>query len=160
MTDANKTGKKAIALAKRGKVMTLATTLDDFAWAAPVYYVFIRPDFYFFSNPSSRHIQEAMASNRVACAIFEDGKTINEICGLQMTGKIEAVGSATRAVSVIGLYIKKFDVVGSFIKKANELISPDFFESTFNARLYRFLPQLCFYMDNRTGFGMRVEINI
>ncbi|NOY70045.1 MAG: hypothetical protein GXP53_11280 [Deltaproteobacteria bacterium] len=159
MADTNKSKKKAAALADRGKVMTLSTALDGAAWAAPVYYVFIRPGFYFFSNPSSRHITDALASGRAACAIFEDGKTMDDICGLQMTGEIKPVGSKTRAVSVIGLYIKKFDIFESFLKN-NGPVGPDFFESAFNARLYRFMPQQIFYMENRTGFSTRVETGI
>lgn len=159
MIEPNEPGQKAVSLAQRAKVMTLATALDDLVWAAPVYYLFIRPHFYFFSNPSSRHIQGALASDRAACAIFEDGDTIHKIRGLQMTGNIEGVGSATRAVGVIGLYIKKFGVLKSLIK-TDAPVGPDVFESDFNARLYRFSPQHSFYMDNRAGFGTRVEIEI
>ena len=159
MTDPDKTEKKAIELAKRRKVMTLATGVDGLPWAAPVYYLFIRPDFYFFSNPASRHIQDSVSSKRAACAIFEDGKTIDTICGLQMTGKIEPVESKTHAVSVIGRYIKKFDVVGSLIK-TDTPVGPEFFESAFAARLYRFMPQRVFYMGNQTGFSTRVETGI
>lgn len=159
MPGTNKSKKKAAALADRGKVMALSTALDEVPWAAPVYYVFIRPDFYFFSNPLSRHITDALCSGRAACAIFENGKTTDDIRGLQMAGKIEPVESKTRMVSVIGLYVKKFDIIWSFIKN-NGPVGPDFFKSTFNARLYRFIPQRIFYMENQTGFSNRVETGI
>ena len=40
--------------------LTLATAENDTAWAAPVYYVFVKSTFYFLSSPDSRHITEAL----------------------------------------------------------------------------------------------------
>jgi uncharacterized protein YhbP (UPF0306 family) len=72
-------------LAADQTTMTLATTAQDEAWAAPVYYVFFRSAFYFLSSPESRHIREALEKGRASSAIFASGSTWQEIRGLQMT---------------------------------------------------------------------------
>ena len=40
--------------------LTLATAQNETAWAAPVYYVFVKSTFYFLSSPDSRHITQAL----------------------------------------------------------------------------------------------------
>jgi len=159
MRDAAGPEKNWIMLAEQGEVMCLATALDDSAWTAPVYYVFIRPGFYFFSNPCSRHIRDALASGRAACAVFEHGARLQDIRGLQMTGSIKAVTSATQAAPVIVRYVKKFHLVSRLVG-SDTSIGLDFFESSFHARLYCFIPQQAVYMDNLTGFGRHVDITI
>ena len=71
--------------------MTLTTAQLNVAWAAPVYYVFLNSCFYFFSNPTSRHIQESLASGQTASAVYASASSWQEIRGIQMAGSIEAV---------------------------------------------------------------------
>ena len=68
--------------------MTLATAQYNTAWAAPVYYVSIEFKLYFFSDPTSRHIQESMESDQASAAIFSPASTWQEIRGVQMSGNI------------------------------------------------------------------------
>ena len=58
------TSRELTAMARRlvaeQNTLTLATADAGTAWAAPVYYVFVKSSFYFLSGPDSRHITEAI----------------------------------------------------------------------------------------------------
>ena len=72
-TDEREITRLALALACEQNTMTLATACDNSAWAAPVYYVFDKTAFFFFSDPDSRHIREALAGGQAAAAICPFG---------------------------------------------------------------------------------------
>ena len=84
--------KNAFNLASIMRVLTLATSMEQETWTAPVYYVFLNKQFYFFSNPDSRHIKEiynsAVSKNLIVTSIFLDDKNIK---GLKMQGEIVKV---------------------------------------------------------------------
>ncbi|UCG66371.1 MAG: hypothetical protein JSW12_04910 [Deltaproteobacteria bacterium] len=61
-------------LIRQESTMTMATAGGDVAWAAPVYYVFWKSSFYFFSEPTSRHIQESIKSGQASAA--NDNKVV------------------------------------------------------------------------------------
>ncbi len=136
-------------------VMTLATPSVKSAWAAPVYYVFRDKQFFFFSSLDSQHIKDALAPNAVcAAAIFEDQPQFDESKGVQMSGKIELVKKTVSAIEIAAFYIKRFKI------RATSLNSLKFIESTYHARLFSFVADSVFYMDNSKGFGRRQTIKI
>ena len=139
--------------------MTLASSQGDEAWAAPVYYIFRKSAFYFFSDPSSRHIQESVKSGQAASAIFADANTWEGIRGIQMSGKIEAVHAGLEAIEAIRAYLKKFSFTKGFFK-SGQSIDLDAFFKRFRVKLYRFTPELLYYMDNRFRFGFRDEVHL
>jgi len=139
--------------------MTLATAQGDAAWAAPVYYVFFRSAFYFFSDPGSRHIQESLASCQASAAIHSDASSWKEIRGVQMSGSLNMVSGKLEAVETIGKYLKKFGFTQDFFSK-DQAMDLDAFAKRFHVRLYKFKPTLIYYLDNSIRFGFREAIDI
>ena len=139
--------------------MTLATTAEDEAWAAPVYYVFFRSAFYFLSSPESRHIREALEKGRASSAIYASGSTWQEIRGLQMTGSVHPVSGGIEAFQGLREYLKKFPFTKDFFKNDTPL-DPKRFWERFGVKLYRFRPSLVYYLDNRIRFAFREEVTL
>ena len=137
--------------------MTLATSLNAEAWAAPVYYVYHNFGFYFLSDPKSRHIREALESGQVSVAIHAPSFEWREIRGMQMSGQIEHVSGKIEALKAIGAYLKKFPFTKEFFTPGVALDLAAF-ESRFRVRLYRFSPSLTYYLDNKISFGFREKV--
>jgi len=139
--------------------MTLATAQKNAAWAAPVYYVFFKSSFYFFSDPGSRHIEESLAGGQASAAIHASAASWKEIRGVQMSGSIDMVSRKLEVVETIGKYLKKFDFTQDFFSK-DQALDMDAFAKRFNVRLYKFKPALIYYLDNSIRFGFREEVDI
>jgi uncharacterized protein YhbP (UPF0306 family) len=128
--------------------MTLATSGEKGPWSAPVYYLYREKNFYFFSSPSSRHIQEG-EGRLCAASIFRDHDRVDRLEGLQMSGTIQLQKTGFRAASVAKAYALRFGITVSGTD------FPAFFQNVFHACLYAFSVDQVFYMDNRKGFGNR-----
>jgi len=140
--------------------MTLATAKQDVAWAAPVYYVLFKSCFYFFSDPTSRHIQESLEGCQASSAIFyATASTWQEIRGIQMSGSIETVPVGLKAIEALRAYLKKFPFTKEFFTPGQEL-NLTAFTKRFRVKLYRFRPTLIYYLDNAIRFGFREQIII
>jgi len=137
--------------------MTLATAEGDTAWAAPVYYVFVKSTFYFLSGPNSRHITEALQNGQASAAVHAAASTWKEIKGLQMTGRIRAVKPGLEAVQVLGAYLKKYPFTTEFFKE-NISLDLNTFAERFGVKLYGFIPSLVYYLDNQIRFAFREEV--
>ena len=146
-------------LASKMRVLTLATFFNQKTWTAPVYYV--------FSNPDSRHIKEALYSqnseqsqhikllkNQIAASVFSDDTNFKNIKGLQMQGEIMKVGNKKDAILRAMEYIKKFKI---YYNKEDVL---EFFQKEYRARLYHFIPEAVYYLDNKKKFGFRERIEL
>ncbi|MEX1314821.1 MAG: pyridoxamine 5'-phosphate oxidase family protein [Desulfotignum sp.] len=128
--------------------MTLATTGENGPWSAPVYYSYRDRRFYFFSSPSSRHIQDGLGRPGAA-SIFRVHERVDHLEGLQMHGTIQLQGAGIRSAAAATAYARRFNITAS---------GPDFlafFQSAFHARLYAFVPDRVYHMDNSKGFGCR-----
>ena len=139
--------------------LTLATADGGTAWAAPVYYVFVKSTFYFLSGPDSRHITEALQNGQAAAAVHAAASTWKEIKGLQMTGRIRAVKPGLEAVQVLRAYLKKYPFTTDFFKK-NVSLDLDTFAERFGVKLYAFVPSLVYYLDNQIRFAFREEVTL
>ncbi|MBC8178844.1 MAG: pyridoxamine 5'-phosphate oxidase family protein, partial [Deltaproteobacteria bacterium] len=139
--------------------MTLATAQKNAAWAAPVYYVFFKSSFYFFSDPGSRHIEESLAGCLASAAIHSDAYSWKEIRGVQMSGSIDMVSRKLEVVETIGKYLKKFDFTQDFFSK-DQALDMDAFAKRFHVRLYKFKPSIIYYLDNSIRFGFREAVDI
>ena len=151
--------KLAENLIEEENTMTLATAQGNAAWAAPVYYVFCRSAFYFFSDPGSRHIEESLAGGQASAAIHASAVSWEEIRGIQMSGSIDMVSGKLEGVEAIGKYLKKFGFTKDFFSK-DQAMDLDAFAKRFHVRLYKFKPTLIYYLDNSIRFGFREEIDI
>jgi uncharacterized protein YhbP (UPF0306 family) len=155
MTDT--TADLALQLIQTQKTLVLATAAPE-PWAAPVYYEYQKQRFYFFSGADSRHITAALSSGRCSGAVFRDSDDWREIEGLQMEGRLEEVRFGAEAARVFAAYVKRFPTVKSFFVEAVFDLAQ--FAQRFSARLYAFVPQRVFYVNNQIGFGKRREIEL
>ncbi|TWI70289.1 hypothetical protein LZ24_02299 [Desulfobotulus alkaliphilus] len=140
-------------LARDSQVMTLATSGPEGPWAAPVYYVFYRGAFWFFSSPGSRHILDG---NRASASVYYDGGHWQKIRGLQMAGSIRPGGSGS--ATAFAKYLRKF----SFIREmaGAGMYDPLQFGERFGNRFFCFIPEHVLYGDNRLGFGFREKVEM
>jgi uncharacterized protein len=157
--DLNQINRLAKKLIAEKYTMTLATASRHVAWAAPVYYVFNKNCFYFFSNPESRHIRETLKSGQAAAAIYEESTQWQGLKGIQMSGKIDPIAAGPEALNALSAYVKKFSLINSFFTDMTAL-NLDALRSKFHACLYRFTPELIYYADNSIYFGFREEIQL
>ena len=148
---------RAYELVRQQSVLTLATALDNRGWSAPVYYIYLKGSFYFFSDFRSEHIREALLSGQAAGSIFAASDRWKDIRGLQMSGIIRAVSKKLEAAEVIGVYLKKYPFTRDFFphKIAVDL---SLFKEKFHVSLYRYAPSLIYYSDNRIRFAFREKI--
>lgn len=148
---------RAMDLIENQNTMTLATTLKGQAWAAPVYYANLHFNFYFFSDPESRHIREAMDSRQASAAVFEPASSWKGIRGIQMSGRIQSLSPGLEAVRALRAYLRKYPFTKEFFGK-DQSLDLNAFLSRFRVKLYRFEPSLLYYMDNSIRFSFRAEI--
>lgn len=162
----NKYSLKCIDFILGQKVMTLATFSKKSTWSAPVYYFYLYKSFYFFSNSSSRHIQDSLEKKHLSSAsIFEDPalfsfKPFDQIKGVQMSGVIEQAGKEKKAVKALVGYVKKFGIKKFIMDIENIDKSLFFFQTRFNAQFYKFVPYSVIYTDNSIEFGFKKEIKL
>jgi uncharacterized protein len=157
--DAQELTALARQLVEEQNTLTLATADGGTAWAAPVYYVFVKSAFYFLSGPDSRHITEALQNSQAAAAVHAAASTWQEIRGLQMTGRIRAVKPGLEAVKVLRAYLKKYPFTTDFFKD-NQSLDLDAFAKRFGVKLYSFIPSLVYYLDNQIRFAFREEATL
>ena len=151
--------KLAEELIREQNTMTLSTAAKDVAWAAPVYYANLGFRFYFFSDPSSRHIQEALASRQVSAAIFHQSSTWKEIRGIQMSGTLHPLSPGLESLRALRAYLGKFSFTQEFFGSGDKM-DLDGFAKRFRVRFYRFQPALLYYMDNRIRFSFRESLKL
>ncbi len=150
---------KAERLMNETRVMTLSVCRHADPWSAPVYFVFHDNGFYFFSNETSRHIQEATDGRPVAASIFQDSDRMEMIFGFQMTGAIEKVTRTTVYLGIVKEYVSKF----SFLKKVfgpQIIENRQFFIEKFKSHLYCFHPHRVYISDNSKTTDKRSEIDL
>lgn len=148
--------REAMALIDRQKTLVLATCDQNHPWAAPVYYVHIRPAFYFFSSQRSKHIAQALANSANSAALFSDADQWQQIEGIQMVGRIKVVRKKMELLRVTTQYLKKFPMAKSLLTgKENAEMN---FSATVS--LYAFQPEHVYYMNNRMGLGSRIELTL
>jgi hypothetical protein len=148
---------RAENLIQKNQTMTLSTAMNNQAWAAPVFYVNLGDNFYFFSSPNARHIDEALASGQAAGTIYQEGASWQNLLGLQMSGKVLNVSAGVEASKAFLAYIKKFPLVKTIFSDIKDICFNDF-SNRIHAKLYRFIPESLLFMDNSIHFGFREDI--
>jgi uncharacterized protein YhbP (UPF0306 family) len=159
MIEKHRLNEMALALINSQSTMSLATARDSRAWAAPVYYVYFKTAFYFFSSPDSRHITEAMDCEEVSAAIYPAGTSWQDIKGIQMSGAIKKAGFGFTAIGALRAYNIKYPFTKEFFEPGEALDLKNF-EKRFKVRFYRFDPSLIYYLDNQIKFGFRTEVDL
>jgi uncharacterized protein YhbP (UPF0306 family) len=149
----------AVSLLAEQTTMTLATAVENNAWAAPVYYVFFNSAFYFLSDPKSRHIRESLQSGRPAASVYAAASTWQKIRGVQMNGRVQPVAVGREALQVLSAYLAKYPFTKEFFPR-NSPLDLASFSDRFGVRLYKFIPTLVYYLDNQIRFGFRAEVKL
>jgi uncharacterized protein len=149
----------ALDLIEKQYTMTLGTAAQNSPWAAPVYYVNLALRFFFFSDPESRHIREALIAGKAAAAIFHQSNSWREIRGVQMSGKIEALRPGVTSLRALRAYLKKFPFTKEFFDTGEDL-DLEGFAKRFRVRFYSLRPDLLYYLDNRIRFSFRERIEV
>ena len=98
----------------------------------------------------------ALAGGRCAGSVHRDGSGWREIVGLQMDGTVEGIPDGPEASDALAAYVAKFPVVKELLGRE----APDLhrFGEILGARLYAFVPERAFLVDNRAGLVGRQEI--
>ncbi|MDA8139887.1 MAG: pyridoxamine 5'-phosphate oxidase family protein [Desulfobacteraceae bacterium] len=149
----------ALALIHQQRTMVLATAADGAPWAAPVYFVYHAPGFYFFSSPRARHVEEGLGADVVAASIFADSDQWDQIQGLQMSGRLQWVQKKTKKIAISARFILKFPFAEPFLRSGQEVKRPRATPDIANrVQLYMFEPSEVYYLNNRLGFGQRIPM--
>jgi len=136
--------------------LTVATEGPDGPWAAGLFYA--SDDFliYWLSKGGSRHSRNIAYRPRVSIAIHEDYQDWRLIQGIQMEGMAELIGKPSQNAEVMSTYIAKFPfmAVGYTSRKlAGALVG-----ALTRVQVYRFTPDLIFFVDNTRGLGHRRKL--
>ena len=148
--------RQAEALIDRQKTLVLATSDQNAPWAAPVYYVYIAPAFFFFSSPQSKHIEHSLNNPVISSTLFSDADQWEQIEGIQMVGRIKPVERTVEQAKVTARYLKKFPMARSLLEGRGRAV----LNLGAKVCLYAFYPKQVFYMNNQMGFGSRMEITL
>jgi uncharacterized protein YhbP (UPF0306 family) len=148
--------RSAMALIRRRRTMVLATSKEDRPWSAPVYYVYFAPGFYFFSSPRSLHVEQMLGSDPTAASIFADGELLNELEGIQMSGRIEHITKSLLKLSVTSRYLIKFPLAKPLLSGMRT--APRDLRN--RVELYAFIPDTLYYMNHQMGFDRRTAIEL
>ena len=153
------TDRAAAELLARTKTLTLAVASADGPWAAAVYFVRLADRLYFFSDPASRHINDALAAGRAAGSIHARADGWRDIRGLQLSGRIRKIGPGPEAIRAVKAYLDKFPFVREFFS-SDRLIDLASIQKSFHAKLYCFQVEQALLLDNRVRLGSRVEVGL
>lgn len=153
----NNIKKRAIEFIESQHIMTLATFEKESPWSAPVYYIYCDNNFYFFSNPVSQHITEALKVDMAAASIHFQSVGWSDIKGVQMSGTVSASGLGRQSALAFHRYMKKFDFIGE-IKKTAAVSDIASIESVFKVKFYKFIPETIDYQDNTIKFGFKERV--
>ncbi len=137
---------------------TLACSSEDEPWSAPVYYARQGFDLIFFSSRKSRHSGLFQANPRAAASIYGLYQSWQDIRGLQMSGRVEALTSLPAIARGANTYFRRFPFARDFFSKSGFL--SDALAKTTRIALYAFRTSSVHYLDNSVGFGIRWKLDI
>lgn len=137
--------------------LSLATGDGERPWAASVFYATDDDlNFYFISDPLTRHCLDIGDNLAVSVTINDDFSDWNEIVGVQMTGEAKSVLQADRE-RVERLFLAKFPAIRDLIEAPQSDQDKIISERLKAAQFYRITPQWLRYIDNSRGFGHKEE---
>jgi len=145
------------SLLREERTLVLATA-DPGPWSAPVYFLHLRGRFFFFSSPESRHVRGALATGHCAGSIHRSSDDWREIVGLQMDGTLQEIPAGPEAEDAFAAYVRKFPAVRDLVPGA--ALDLALLIDTLRARMYVFVPESVFLVDNRAGISGRRAIQL
>ena len=138
--------------------VSIATIGADGPWASTVFYVNIKLDLYFLSEPKTQHIQNLAVSPRVAATVNEDYRDWQQIKGVQLAADCVQVSGKVESIRALRAYVKKYPFVRQFLTPGQLLVGMQVAGRALDVRLYRLRPTRVLYLDNQRGFSNRQEI--
>lgn len=142
-----KNGKNELEEYQNLSVMTLATVgANGEPHAADVYFAAdSNLNLFFFSDPESQHCQDVTLNPSAGATIHPECSAWREIRGLQLRGTVSAVTDPEEWERAWELYQTKFPFVAEFRSVIDQ------------NQLYIFKPDWVRLVDNRKGFGCKLE---
>ena len=74
-----------------------------------------------------------------------------------MSGSIRSVSIGLESVRALRSYLKKYPFTKDFFD-SNQQMDLETFVKRFHVKLYRFQPDLIYYLDNQIRFGFREKV--
>jgi len=148
MTEQSRQFDSIAALLRSQSTLALATTDENAApCLAPLFYI-VDPgmNLYWLSSPTSQHSRNLARNPAASAAVFRHTQIWNEICGVQMRGKVDLVDDPERRRTLVKTYCERF------------ALSSIFRLAILRSSLYAFHPQWFRYSDNSVRFGYNFEL--
>jgi hypothetical protein len=139
--------------------MTLACCLDGKPWVAAVFYARQGFDLIFFSSPRSIHATMFAQNPAAAAEIHGVYERWQEIKGLQMEGRVEAITTPVALARHTATYLRRYPFVREFFS-GSAAQTADMMAKMSRVGLYVFRPESVRYLDNQGGFGNRWKLGI
>lgn len=150
LSDRSKTLRQIGPLLRRETTMVLATADAGGApRSTPLWFVAGEDlRLYWFSSRSSRHSRNCARNPQASAAIFRSTRRWEQIRGLQLDGVVSPVADRRLRAEIASQYCARFRLGNAF-------------EDTMRtSALYCFTPRWARYLDNREGFGAKIELRI
>ena len=131
---------RIVKFLRRHHVMSLATCRDNRTWCCQCFYVYVERlcGLVFNSDPSTRHIAEALEQPYVAGSIVLETSVVGKLQGIQLEGKlVEAEGDLLKEIHTA--YMKRFP-----------------FALLMDTKLWFLELHTMKMTDNRLGFGKKL----
>ena len=125
--------------------------------AATLFYVNRGFEIFFVSSPASRHGLNVTQNSQVSVTIDEDYDRWRLIKGIQMEGRVTAVGGIWENGRLALSFVKKFPDVADFFSSPQRL-GEKIFSKVEGVKFYELSPTRIYFIDNEHGFGHREEL--
>ena len=140
--------------------LTLATTGEDGAWAASVFYASDeRCNLYFVSDLKTRHGRDMSREARVVAAINRDVATWDEVIGLQIEGRAEVLSGIPRTAALAS-YLCKFIQVRRIFESPREASEKLIAARLQSTAFWCLKPDWIRLIDSTRGFGWKREFRL
>lgn len=132
--------KRMVEFIHEHHVLTLATAIENRAWCANCFYVYLENEncFVFTSDDNTRHVQDVLSNPEVAGSIVLETHTVGKIRGIQFSGVMERPDKNMES-KVKKAYLKRFPYA-VLMKTSLWILKPNYIKMT----------------DNRLGFGKKL----
>ena len=110
---------------------------------------------FFLSSPTSRHSQNLLRDARVAATVQADGQAWQQICGLQIEGRIRLV-DGSELLHATRTFAARFDFLRGLLADPNE-IPAGLRGPLASNQFYVLRPTWIRLIENTQGFGHKEE---
>jgi hypothetical protein len=130
-------------------VLCLATSSRAGPWCAPLFFAPLDGGraLVFVSDPGSRHCRELAADARAAAAVYLETAAAQEIRGVQLVGRVQALAGAAERRARAAFLRRHPRAAALLAARPRE-------------RFFSFAIATAKVTDNRRGFGFKVEFDL